>query len=56
MGCTGCAGANQIAIRMQVGGEELTFRRCAKCEVNHWETSGGQISLAEVLELARAGR
>ena len=32
------------------------LRRCAKCEVNHWENAVGEISLTEVLELARVPR
>ena len=53
MSCTGCANADLIAIRMRIGGEELVFRRCNKCELNHWENSVGEISLVDVLELAR---
>ena len=53
MSCTGCANADLVAIRMRIGGEELVFRRCNKCELNHWENSVGEISLVDVLELAR---
>jgi len=56
MSCTGCAGANVIAIRMRIGGEEIVFRRCSKCEVNHWADGSGEITLEEVLELARTSR
>jgi hypothetical protein len=56
MTCTGCAGASMIAIRMRIGGEDLVFERCAKCETNHWADSSGEISLEEVLEIARVTR
>jgi hypothetical protein len=56
MSCTGCANADLIAIRMRIGGEELVFRRCNKCEINQWETASGDISLTEVLDLARVAR
>ena len=56
MVCTGCAGANVIAIRMRIAGEEIVFHRCNRCETNRWEAPTGVISLDEVLELARAGR
>jgi hypothetical protein len=41
---------------MRIGGEEIEFRRCSKCEVNHWAAGSGDISLDEVLELARTSR
>ncbi len=53
MECTGCAGAKLITIRMRIAGEEIEFRRCSKCEVNHWADGSGDITLDEVLELAR---
>lgn len=56
MTCTGCAGANLIAIRMRIGGQDLVFQRCARCETNHWETDGAELSLEDVLELARVPR
>jgi hypothetical protein len=55
-GCAQCAGATLIAIRMRIGGEDLVFQRCARCETNHWAASGGEISLEDVLELARVPR
>lgn len=53
MECTGCAGAKLIAIRMRIGGEEVVFQRCNRCETNHWSTPEREITLDEVLELAR---
>jgi hypothetical protein len=41
---------------MRIGGEEIVFRRCSKCEVNHWADGSGEITLEEVLELARTSR
>ena len=54
--CTGCAKAALVTIRMRVAGREIVFRRCAKCEANVWQDDAGDLSLDEVLELARAGR
>ena len=56
MSCTGCADANLIAIRMKIGAEDVVFRRCNRCEINQWATTEGEISLDEVLELARTGK
>ena len=56
MACTGCAecvGATMVTIRMRIGGEDLVFRRCKRCETNHWEDAHGEITLEDVLELAR---
>jgi hypothetical protein len=54
--CTGCAKTALITIRMRVAGRELVFRRCNKCEANQWQDDAGELSLDEVLALARAGR
>jgi len=56
MKCTGCAKASLVAIRMRVGGRELVFRRCSRCEANIWENEEGAMSLDSVLNMARAGR
>ena len=52
MRCDACTKGSLIEIRMQVKGEELTFRRCGRCEVQHWESHEGNIPLSKVLELA----
>ena len=39
--CTGCAKHALITIRMRVGGREIVFHRCAKCEANTWQDDGG---------------
>ncbi len=54
--CTGSAEAEVISIRMRIAEEEITFRRCARCEVNVWEAGEARISLEEVLDLARVSR
>ena len=54
--CTGCAKTALITIRMRVAGRELVFRRCNKCEANMWQDDAREMSLDEVLALARAGR
>jgi hypothetical protein len=42
-----------IEIRMRVGGEDVTYRRCGRCEAHAWETESGDIPLSRVLDLAR---
>jgi hypothetical protein len=54
--CAECGQNETVSIRMKVGGEELTFRRCARCEANAWEGETGRLSLDHVLELARSSR
>jgi hypothetical protein len=56
LGCTGCAKAALITIRMRVAGREIVFRRCARCEANTWQDAAGALSLDDVLELARTPR
>jgi hypothetical protein len=41
---------------MKIGGRDIVFHRCTKCESNTWEEDGGVLSLDEVLDLARASR
>lgn len=53
MRCDTCAKDALIEIRMKVGGSDLTFRRCGRCESQSWETADGHLSLHRVLELAR---
>jgi hypothetical protein len=54
--CASCGQSETVSIRMRVGDEEITFRRCARCEANAWEGEDGRVSLDHVLELARASR
>ena len=54
--CAVCGQSETVSIRMKVGGEEITFRRCARCEANAWEGEEGRLSLDRVLELARDTR
>lgn len=59
MACAGCTDNDRtdvITIRMHIAGDEVTFRRCGRCETNVWEGGGGRISLEEVLDLARVSR
>ena len=55
MHCSTCSKGALIEIRMQVGGSDLTFRRCGGCESQSWESTEGHIPLTRVLELARHG-
>ena len=50
------ADAREVRHFGRIGGEEIVFRRCSKCEVNHWADGSGEITLEEVLELARTSR
>jgi hypothetical protein len=56
MVCTGCAKAQLIAIRMKIGGRDVVFRRCSRCEANVWESEEGALTLERVLDMARAAR
>ena len=53
MRCSACAKGAMIEIKMHVGGSELKFRRCGRCESQSWESEEGHIPLTRVLELAR---
>jgi hypothetical protein len=54
MRCPSCAKGSLIEIRMSVGGSTVTFRRCGRCEAQGWESLEAPITLANVLDLARA--
>lgn len=54
MRCAACARGSMIEIRMTIAGAEITLRRCSRCEAQSWESAQGTITLAHVLELARA--
>ena len=54
MRCPSCAKGSLIEIRMNVGGSPVTFRRCGRCEAQGWEALEAPITLANVLDLARA--
>jgi hypothetical protein len=54
MRCATCAKSALVEIRMRIGGSEVTFRRCGRCETQAWETAEGQVPLSRVLELARS--
>jgi hypothetical protein len=54
--CTGCAQTTAVTIQMRIGGRDLVFHGCAKCEANTWEEQGDVLSLDQVLELARGAR
>lgn len=52
MRCGRCAKA-VVEIRVRVGGADVTFRRCERCDLQGWETADGEIGLDDVLGLAR---
>lgn len=52
MRCGRCA-RNLVEIRMRIGGADVTFRRCGRCDSQTWEAAEGEVALDEVLELAR---
>ena len=56
MRCSICAKETVVTIRMRIGGEDVTFRRCSSCERNEWLDNGGARSLGDILELARITR
>jgi hypothetical protein len=52
MRCGRCARA-VVEIRVRVGGADLTFRRCGRCDAQAWHAADGEIGLDDVLALAR---
>jgi hypothetical protein len=54
MHCTTCSKGALVEIRMRIGGSDITFRRCGRCETQAWETVEGPVALTDVLDLARA--
>jgi hypothetical protein len=54
MRCPSCAKGSLVEIRMRVSGQELTFRRCGRCEAKIWTAGDSHVPLSHVLELARA--
>lgn len=54
MRCSNCHNGSIIEIRMEIAGEELTFRRCGHCEAQSWVNPDGHVPLSHVLEMARA--
>jgi hypothetical protein len=54
MRCPSCAKGSLIEIRMKVGGADVTFRRCGRCETQGWEALDASVPLTHVLDLARA--
>ncbi len=53
MRCATCSKDAMVEIRMRVGGSDVTFRRCGRCESQSWETPDGRVPLTHVLDLAR---
>jgi len=53
MHCPSCQNGSIIEIRMQIAGEDLTFRRCGRCGLQSWTNPDGRVPLTRVLELAR---
>ncbi len=53
MRCTHCGHHDLIEIRMAVGGEDVAFRRCARCDARAWVGQEGPVALGRVLDLAR---
>jgi DNA-directed RNA polymerase subunit RPC12/RpoP len=56
MRCTHCGHNDLIEIRMAVGGEDIAFRRCARCDAKAWVGQDGRVALGDVLDLARPAR
>ena len=55
MHCDHCQTKSVIEIRMTVGGEDLAFRRCGRCEAKGWASAEAPVELERVLDLARPG-
>lgn len=57
MKCGRCSSGGMTSIRVQLGdGTEIELTSCRKCEWKRWRSAAGDVSLAEVLDLAAAHR
>jgi len=56
MHCSHCGHGDMIEIRMAVGGEDIAFRRCGRCDAKAWVGLDGPVALGRVLDLARPDR
>ena len=54
MQCPSCAKGSLVEIRMRVSGQDLTFRRCGRCEAKTSTAGDRHVPLSHVLQLARA--
>lgn len=56
MHCTRCSAPGMVEIRMKIDGDDVTFRRCGRCEAKTWESVEGPLTLSRVLDKARVVR
>lgn len=53
MRCPNCSSDTYVEINMQLGNNEVAFRRCGRCETQKWESHHEDIDLKEVLTFAK---
>jgi hypothetical protein len=56
MQCSRCPNPDVVELRLTVAERPVTLYRCTKCDAKVWGAEDGTLSLARVLDLARAGR
>jgi hypothetical protein len=54
MKCPCCRTRELVEIHMTVRGEPMTLRSCSPCDQRWWEGLDGRMSLASVLDQAKA--
>ena len=56
MQCSRCPNPDVVELRLMVSERAVTLYRCTKCDAKVWGADDGTLSLASVLDLARASR
>lgn len=54
MRCPTCRATTLVGIDLQIKGERVTMRSCARCELRWWEKDGERLALPSVLEFVAA--
>jgi transcriptional regulator NrdR family protein len=52
MKCPRCDNSRLVLIEVTVGGQQLTMRRCWRCDSRSWHTQEAELALPAVLDLA----
>lgn len=56
MKCPNCQTRELVVIEMVMSGEPVALNSCSPCDLRWWQSEGGMLSLAGVLDLAAVGR
>jgi hypothetical protein len=55
MKCPNCRTRELVVIEMVVKGQPVALNNCSPCDLRWWQSDGGMLSLARVLDLAAVG-